>query len=382
MKKSLIFWTFLLSLLFTQSYAQQKTATGFKVILSISDPKPGEFMLNFKKGNDYERISEYQIIDGKAIFTGTVDKPTKAYLIYMNDPMNIEMEDGFIPGPTLEFMLTNEEIQVDAQREEVFNAKVKGGKLNTEWMALKNELYPLTIKANTALRKLVLDNDEAAGQELDALEAELQAKQLAFIRKHGQSDLTPFLLADMFYQLEVEDLTELYNSMSNQGKSTEEGLMIQHFLAGLKATAIGNQAPPIQKKTKDGELFDLASLKGKVTLLDFWGSWCGPCRQSHPKLVEIYDKYKNKGFEIVGIASEGGKVEEARKKWLNAIEEDNIRWIHILNEEGIEQADIVKMYSITSFPTKILLDKEGKIVGKYGFDSKELEAKLQELLGQ
>ncbi|WAC42663.1 TlpA family protein disulfide reductase [Pedobacter sp. SL55] len=95
----------------------------------------------------------------------------------------------------------------------------------------------------------------------------------------------------------------------------------------------------------------------------FWGSWCGPCRASHPHLKELYSKYKADGFEIIAIAQETAKnLDDARAAWLKAIEEDQINWVHILNRDGVEQQNILKDYGVNSFPTKILVDKDGKII--------------------
>jgi len=107
----------------------------------------------------------------------------------------------------------------------------------------------------------------------------------------------------------------------------------------------------------------LSAYKGRTILLDFWGSWCGPCRASHPHLKELYKKYKDKGFEIIAIAQERGKtLHESKNSWLKAIADDDINWVHILNQDGVEKQDLVKSYRVNAFPTKILVDTEGKII--------------------
>lgn len=125
----------------------------------------------------------------------------------------------------------------------------------------------------------------------------------------------------------------------------------------------------------------LSSLKGKYVLLDFWGSWCGSCRASHPHLKEIYSKYKEKGLEIVGVANEkSDNLEDAKKAWLKAISDDGIGWIQVLNNYDKASTDLLMSYGINGFPTKILLDKNGKVLFKIvGSGGDELDQKLKTL---
>lgn len=140
------------------------------------------------------------------------------------------------------------------------------------------------------------------------------------------------------------------------------------------------------KKDIQGQPVNFATLKGKYVLLDFWGSWCKPCRASHPHLKELYSKYKNKGFEIIGIAMESAKTpEERHKAWADAVQADGLTWLQVLNNEQLERFDAVKEFGVTAFPTKILLDKEGNIIGRYvgsGSGGEEFGTRLKELLGE
>lgn len=146
-------------------------------------------------------------------------------------------------------------------------------------------------------------------------------------------------------------------------------------LTAFAATKVDLQGKPV----------DLNALKGHYVLLDFWGSWCRPCRASHPHLKELYAKYKDKGFEIVGIASEHAKTkEECIKSWKNAITEDGLTWLQVLNNENGDKFDAVKEYGVTAFPTKILLDKDGNVIGRYvgnGNGGEAFGSRLEQLLG-
>ncbi|HEY8897817.1 MAG TPA: TlpA disulfide reductase family protein [Niastella sp.] len=140
------------------------------------------------------------------------------------------------------------------------------------------------------------------------------------------------------------------------------------------------------KKDLNGTAVDFNALKGRYVLLDFWGSWCHPCRASHPHLKELYSRFKDKGFEIIGIASEHAKTAEERHRlWTTAITEDGLTWLQVLNNENAEQFDAVKEYGVIAFPTKILLDRDGNIIGRYvgnGNGGEAFGARLEQLLGK
>jgi thiol-disulfide isomerase/thioredoxin len=125
-----------------------------------------------------------------------------------------------------------------------------------------------------------------------------------------------------------------------------------------------------------GKKLALSQFKGKYILLDFWGSWCLPCRKSHPHLKTLYGKYKQQGFEIIGVAQE---YNDDKNAWRKAVTEDQVDWLHVMTTHNPE-ADIINKYNIVYFPTKILIDKEGVIIGRYGEkDLTELDAKLESI---
>ncbi|NLR81181.1 TlpA disulfide reductase family protein [Chitinophaga eiseniae] len=137
------------------------------------------------------------------------------------------------------------------------------------------------------------------------------------------------------------------------------------------------------KKQPNGETITPGAWQGKYLLIDFWGSWCHPCRASHPHLKELYEKYHSKGLVIIGVANETGKdIAQQRKTWLQAIAQDQLPWYQLLNNEQQTQFDAVTAFRVNAFPTKILLDKDGNIVGRYtgnGDGSNELTAQLEQV---
>jgi thiol-disulfide isomerase/thioredoxin len=113
-------------------------------------------------------------------------------------------------------------------------------------------------------------------------------------------------------------------------------------------------------------------------VISFWGSWCGPCRQGHPGLVELYNKYKNENFDILGLAGN----ETSRERWIQAIEADGLVWRQINMRENDPDQSLARLYNITGYPTKLLLDPEGKILGFYLGSYDEMKTKLSEIFGR
>jgi len=137
--------------------------------------------------------------------------------------------------------------------------------------------------------------------------------------------------------------------------------------------SLGQQAPEIALPGVDGKIVKLSDLKGKLVLIDFWASWCGPCRKSNPKLVRLYDKYKNLGFEIFGVS-----IDESKADWKKAINKDKLQWKQVINNKGWE-GSVPQIWKIEQIPTSYLIDKSGNIIA-IDLPVNELENKIADLL--
>jgi peroxiredoxin len=135
----------------------------------------------------------------------------------------------------------------------------------------------------------------------------------------------------------------------------------------------GAVAPDIQLKSPEGNIIKLSSLKGKVVLIDFWASWCGPCRRENPNVRRVYQRFKDKGFEIYGVS-----LDNDASRWKGAIAADQLEWLHVSDLMGW-QSSAAQLYQVHSIPQTILLDREGRIIAK-GLRGEQLEEKLAELL--
>jgi peroxiredoxin len=152
-------------------------------------------------------------------------------------------------------------------------------------------------------------------------------------------------------------------------------VLIMFSLCAAAQVKVGQAAPEISLPNTNGVITNLSSYKGKVVLLDFWASWCGPCRRSNPGVVKLYNKYKGKGFEVFGVS-----IDSKKNAWLKAIQQDGINYTQVNDNGGWDAATALK-YGVDAIPATFLLNKEGVVVA-LNAEGQELEKKISELIKQ
>jgi peroxiredoxin len=232
-----------------------------------------------------------------------------------------------------------------------------------------------------------------AQRSIMRLDKTFNAFVVDFVEKHPKSPSTflalsyldPVIQLDVIKKVEKAISETMYNSplhvdilnkigqLESQKQIQDAQMAEQERMMGhLK---IGNAAPEINLPSANGGNISLSSLKGKVVLIDFWASWCMPCRQENPAVVKMYNKYKDKGFTVYSVS-----LDKEKSKWLSAIQQDGLIWPNHVSDLKFWQSAAAQTYGITSIPFTVLIDKDGKIIDK-NLRGAQLEAKLKEILG-
>ncbi|SHL68304.1 Thiol-disulfide isomerase or thioredoxin [Chitinophaga jiangningensis] len=370
------------------SFAQK----GYTLKIKLSNNKNYMPWLVYVEGNKRKVDSTYTLEKGYMVMKGSVSEAVIASLSLKGNPaLELRVDGETLPAPYLSFVLSNEVITISGDADKIFAASVKGGRGNKEWEAIRPAQQKMEEATWTAICKAAGEYTpgttpgfrKIAGKINYANAEEERALQQSFTAQYPNSILSMYYLYRTHVFMPEDTLKLAYNKLGPDAQRSYYGRIVGDKIKSLEATAIGKTAIDLRKKDMNGQEVSLATLKGRYVLLDFWGTWCHPCRASHPHLKELYSKYKADGLEIVGIASENGSdLEKNRKGWLEAIEQDGINWVNVLNNEGIAQFDAVTAYGISAFPTKILLDKEGRIIGRWIGDSKDVDVKLKEVFGK
>ncbi len=196
-----------------------------------------------------------------------------------------------------------------------------------------------------------------------------------FVKENPNSIISAHLLSSYASTWGKDTATLLFDDLSIELKNTAYGKSIAEFISLNKNVKVGDRyADFTQNDTKNNPI-KLSDFNGKVVLLEFWGSWCGPCRQSNPGLVEVYNEFKNMGFEILGVGAETN-----RETWLKAIEKDKLTWTNVSDLKGDKNTAAI-IYGISYYPTNFLIDKNGVIVAK-DLKGDKLRRKLKQILAE
>jgi peroxiredoxin/uncharacterized protein YktA (UPF0223 family) len=363
-----IAFLFLMGLLMLTSCGKNNQ---YKVSGNLDGVNEGEAVLQKIEATGPVAIDTAEIVDGSFSFNGTVEHP-ELYLIYVND--------NKMP---IAFFLEQGDISISANVENMQEADVKGSELNAKFNEF-NDSVPSNDRAKKLQEEFMAARQSGDQEKMQQLAAEYQGimqKQQDYYREfvfaNTDNVVGAFLAMNMANSMEASELEELVASFEEsipghpylqQMKDMLEPMQKQK--AAETAIQVGKAAPNFTLTDMDGNEVSLEDFQGKYVLLDFWASWCKPCRNENPNMVKAYKEFGGENFEIVGVS-----LDKTSEPWLKAVEEDNITWTQVHDPEG----DVANTYGVQSIPFTLLLDKEGVIVEK-NLRGESLQEKLQEVL--
>jgi thiol-disulfide isomerase/thioredoxin len=335
-------------------------------------------LLSWNNGNDGE---EAKVINGKFTIKGTISKPGIASLMlqeisakkktfnrleFEQNSLNLFIDTGIITVSTKTFL---------------WDADVKGSSVVNDYQNYQQKIKQL-LRLESRFGEVYdhyqkLNKKQAAIKVFDlytGMQDLYYDEQFAFVKENPSSLVSLYLTQEAVgNEMDAAKGEPMFVMLSPALQNSEEGKQLKERITIGKKTMVGVKAIDFSQPDMNGKMISLSSFKGKYVLVDFWASWCGPCRAESPNLVKAYSKYKEKNFEIFGVS-----LDQSKDKWLKAVNDDQYTWTQVSEVKGWETA-VAQEYGIEGIPFNILVDPNGYIVAR-NLRGEALEKKLKEIL--
>ncbi|MDR2271221.1 MAG: AhpC/TSA family protein [Sphingobacterium sp.] len=343
---------------------------GYKVFLRYSNPNGlKEFIVD----------STY-VKNGKFILKGTVASDMVSAKLHMTavgkelDPLDWK---NYHKLDQQEFMLQNTDFHVTGPN--IKQARITGGPVQNDYLVLSDMVKPLKNKAD-AISKQMMENAEAGNREANkdlgpkysSAAKAIEETEVNFIATHPNSFASLIMISSQ-NGVENPNFEERFNKLSPRVRSLSLAKDLLAQFNAQKTVALGKHAIDFVMDDDSGNPVSFSSFKGKYVLLDFWASWCGPCRAEMPFIHEIYQKYKDKNFEVVAVS-----IDSKKEPWLKAIKEDNMSWVQLSDLKGYKN-DAALKYGVMAIPRNFLINPDGVIIAQ-DLRGEDIEKELNKII--
>ena len=374
------FITILFLLVSANGFAQK----GFTISGDVSKVKDliAKVYLNYY-ADGKSTMDSAEVKDGKFSFTGTLADPVMGSLRakYQEVPGAKSMKAISYNRDIKQVFLENSKIKI-ASVDSFANATIKGSKSHTayvSWTDLTKEETAQSAALNKEYSEFYKKKDQAGMDRIDAafdkLTEQKNIKNKQYLKDNASSPIAMFVLKQYAgYDINADDVEPMFLALPEQLRASPAGKDMTEKLETAKKTGVGKMAMDFTQNDTLGIPVSLSSFRGKYGLIDFWASWCGPCRQENPNVVKAFDAYNSKGFTVLGVSLD---QPTAKDKWMKAIHDDKLTWTQV-SDLKYWKNDVAVQYGIQAIPQNFLIDPQGKIVGK-NLRGEALNKKLEAL---
>jgi peroxiredoxin len=367
-------------LFFASSIAQSKTNSNqFTLKGKIAGQDGWYIHLNY-----YNSLGKYEndsclIKNGEFEFSGNIESPVIAN--FYGKRKSRRVDD---PNAT-DIFIQPANMQVIVEVNNFKKAKLSGSKAQNEF-CIYNERYNSLEKKwgkvfeeinDARLKNDIAKIEDINDKQIPIYRAENDLLNCQFIKQFPYSYVSARLLIALAFRLPVDSLKIIYSSMSPIVQQSKDGKYILGFIAKTESLATGRQSPDFSQTDIEGNSVSLHDFRGKYILLDFWASYCVPCREENPFLRKLYMEYKNKGFTIISFSVD--RIEQ-KTEWLDAVQKDSLAWAQLCDFKGW-QSQLIDQYNLSGkgIPSNFLIGTKGEILAQ-NLHGEELEKKLNELI--
>jgi peroxiredoxin len=375
MKKVVFLFLFAVTILACQTKADDRKEAlakeGFTLTGKVKNPQTGKVILSVLGKQGFQPVDSAAVgKDNTFAFKGSTPEP-RFYMLNFYDLQQV-----------LVILSNNDKITVDVDGNNPNGAFTLKGSKEVEQLEkvlkVQQNFQAKSAGLQADFQKAAMKKDDKAKESIQgkffAMQKEQNEELKKLITQGGPTLASWFATNALNPEEEYAFLAPLAPQFEKAFPNSE---YIKDFSAKVaqykNAVQVGSQAPDINLSSPEGKSVSLSSLRGKYVLIDFWASWCGPCRQENPNVVKMYNKFKGKNFEIYGVS-----LDREKEKWTQAIAQDGLSWVHVSDLKFWQSAG-AEAYGVRSIPATFLLDPNGKVIAK-NLRGQALEAKLAEIL--
>ncbi|HWJ91443.1 MAG TPA: TlpA disulfide reductase family protein [Flavisolibacter sp.] len=355
----------ILVLLPVLAFAQNQQPNGFVINGKVAGLADGQVKIASAQ-EDHSIVASDSSKQGSFSLKGSIPEPGLYFLVLGDQPPQY-------------IYLENATINVSGSTDDIKNLKIEGSKSHLDFMEFNRTFNPMIGELNGIAAGIQKEMNEKKRDLLikryDSVVLAVNKEVTNFISSKRSSYVSPFLL---WVTAKLDDnpaiMEQRFNMLDENIRSTQIGKSLAEYIDYMKVGSVGTNAPDFTQNDVNGKPVSLSSFRGKYVLVDFWASWCRPCRAENPNVVKVYNKFKNKNFTILGVS-----LDDKKEAWVKAIQTDRLAWNHVSDLQQWKNS-VAQQYHVQSIPGNFLIDPDGKIIAK-DLRGEDLERKLCELFG-